>query len=122
MTHNTIVHFEIPAKNIERLKEFYSNCFNWKFEMASVPGIEYWLIQTGSIGETIGGGMYKKTGENDLPRNFISVDDIDAGIEKFKKAGGSEVVGKQEIPGEGWSFIGKDPEGNPIALFEPAKK
>lgn len=84
--------------------------------------MEYWLIQTGPPGETIGGGMYKKMDDDDFPRNFIRVDNIDAGIEKFKNAGGSEVIGKQEIPGEGWSFIGKDPEGNPIALFEPMKK
>lgn len=122
MTHRTVVHFEIPAKNIDRLKDFYSTCFDWKFEKARVPGMEYWLIRTGPPGETIGGGMYKKMDDNDLPRNFIGVDSIDEAIEKFRKAGGSEVVGKQEIPGEGWSYIGKDPEGNAIALFEPKRK
>lgn len=122
MTHRTIVHFEIPAKNIDRLKEFYSSCFDWKFERAQIPGMEYWLIRTGPPGETVGGGMFAKMDDNDLPRNYIGVDSIDEAIEKFNKAGGTMVVGKQEIPGEGWSYIGKDPEGNLIALFEPMRK
>ena len=42
--------------------------------------------------------MHKKMGESDRPRNFIGVDEIDPAIEKFKAAGGVEVVGKQEVP------------------------
>jgi len=62
--------------------------------------------------------MYRKMGEDDRPRNFIGVDKIDEAIERFKAAGGSEIVGKQEVPGQGWSFIGADPEGNALALWE----
>ncbi len=65
--------------------------------------------------------MYKRSGPEDRPRNYIGVDKIDEAIAEFKSAGGSEVVGKQEIPGQGWSFIGADPEGNFIALFEPMR-
>jgi predicted enzyme related to lactoylglutathione lyase len=50
----------------------------------------------------------------------IGVDKIDKHIEAFKDAGGREVVGKMEVPAMGWSFIGADPEGNLIALFETA--
>lgn len=84
--------------------------------------MEYWLIRTGPPEETVGGGMYAKMDVNDLPRNYIGVDSIDEAIKKFKSAGGTETVGKQEVPGVGWSFIGRDPEGNPIALFETIRK
>lgn len=119
MVVHTIVHFEIPATNAPRLVKFYSDVFGWKFEHAPMPGMEYWLISTGPRGKSVGGGMYPKMGPDDLPRNYILVEKIDAAIEAFKAAGGREVVPKTQVPDMGWSFIGADPEGNPIALWEP---
>ena len=115
----TIVHFEIAATDAEKLSQFYSKAFGWKFEKAPMPGMDYWLISTGPRGKSVGGGMYRKMGPDDRPRNFIHVDQIDDAIATFKSAGGSEIVGKMEVPGMGWSFIGADPEGNHIALWEP---
>jgi len=119
MVTRTVVHFEIPAHDAAKLSKFYSDVFGWKFEKVSMPGMDYWLITTGPRNKSVGGGMYLKTGPQDLPRNFIGVDDIDKAIEAFEAAGGSEMAGKMEVPNMGWSFIGADPEGNPIAMFEP---
>jgi predicted enzyme related to lactoylglutathione lyase len=83
-----------------------------------MPGFDYWLISTGPRGKSVGGGMYKKEGQDEKPRNFIGVENIDAAIQEFKGAGGTEVVGKAEVPGQGWTFIGADPEGNTIALWQ----
>jgi len=42
---HTIVHFEIPARDVEKLKKFYSKLFGWKIE--KVPGpMEYWTVMT----------------------------------------------------------------------------
>jgi uncharacterized protein len=113
----TIIHFEIPANDVESLRKFYSAVFGWKFEKAPMTGMEYWVITTGPQGKSVGGGMYKKVA-HEGPRNFIAVADIDEAVRKFSKAGGREIVGKQEVPGMGWSYIGTDPEGNTIALWE----
>src|SRR5438309_4432241 len=118
MVTKTIVHFEIPANEVERLSGFYRTVFGWKFEKAKMPGFDYWLISTGPRGKSVGGGMYKKEGQDEKPRNFIGVENIDAAIQEFKGAGGTEVVGKAEVPGQGWTFIGADPEGNMIALWQ----
>lgn len=118
MVIKSIVHFEIPADDAEKLSKFYADTFGWKFEKAQMPGMEYWMISTGPRRRSIGGGMYKKAGPDDRPKNFINVDDIDAAIVTFKANGGRELVGKQEVPTMGWSFIGADPEGNTIALWE----
>lgn len=114
----TIVHFEIPANDPENLSKFYSEVFGWKFEKSPMEEMDYWLITTGPRGKSVGGGMYKKTASSEGPRNYIGVDKIDKHIEAFKSAGGKELVGKMEVPKRGWSFIGADPEGNVIALFE----
>ena len=65
--------------------------------------------------------MYPKQGENDRPRFYINVEDIDMHTERFKNAGGTVTVEKQEVPGFGWSVMGMDPEGNLIGLFQPAQ-
>lgn len=122
MVTKTIVHFEIPAGDPERLSKFYADVFGWKFQKEPMGGMDYWLIRTGPTNKSVGGGMYKKTSNDELPRNYIQVDRIDSAIELFKSAGGKEVVGKEEIPGRGWSFIGLDPEGNFVGLYEAARR
>ncbi|MGD1836840.1 MAG: VOC family protein, partial [Nitrososphaeraceae archaeon] len=37
----TIVHFEIPARDIQRAKNFYKNLFSWKFEKIIADKSEY---------------------------------------------------------------------------------
>ncbi|MCL5067084.1 MAG: VOC family protein [Thaumarchaeota archaeon] len=122
MVVKTIVHFEIPADDVERLTKFYGDVFGWKFKNASMPGMDYWLISTGPRGKSVGGGMYKKMGQDEKPRNYIGVNSVDESTEALKKAGGQILVEKQEIPGFGWSVIATDPEGNPIALFQPTMR
>ena len=122
MVIKTVVHFEIPASDVEKLSKFYTEVFAWKFRKVPMPDFDYWLISTGPQGKSVGGGMYKKMGPNDGPRNFIQVNDIDSSIAEFKNAGGAEMMGKQQVPGEGWTFLGKDPEGNVVGLFQSLPK
>ena len=81
-------------------------------------GMDYWMIRTGPQNGSVSGGMYKKQMDMETPRNYIGVTDIDEAISTFLGAGGREMVGKQEIPEMGWSFIGDDPEGNMIGLYQ----
>lgn len=118
----TIVHFEIPANDLDSLSRFYAEVFGWEFTKTEMPGMDYRRIRTGPEGKSVGGGMYPRMGPDDRPRNFVWVEEIDPAIARFKAAGGSEIVGKMEVPGMGWSFIGADPEGNPIALWQPAMR
>ncbi|MFC1487458.1 hypothetical protein ACFLRN_07230 [Thermoproteota archaeon] len=43
---HTIIHFEIPADNVEELGEFYSKLFDWKIIHSPVEDMNYWVIQT----------------------------------------------------------------------------
>ena len=95
--------------------------FGWKFEKTPMGGMDYWMITTGPTeGGTAGidGGMYKKQMDVEMPRNYIAVDKIDQAIAAFIAAGGKQIVEKMEVPGIGWSYIGVDPEGNAMGLFE----
>jgi uncharacterized protein len=114
------VHFEIPVTDAEKMSRFYSDLFDWKFDKQAMSGMEYWMIETTGRGpEHLGGGMYPKMGnETDKPRFYVGVEDIDAHTNRFRDAGGTVLVEKQEVPGFGWSVIGTDPEGNVVGLFQ----
>jgi len=104
------------------MSRFYSELFDWKFNKQAMPGMDYWMIETTGTGpEHLGGGMYPKQNENDRPRFYINVEDIDMHTERFKNAGGTVTLEKQEVPGFGWSVMGMDPEGNLVGLFQPAQ-
>jgi uncharacterized protein len=119
MTSRTIVHFEIPAKNLKKLSRFYRKAFGWKFKDSGMTGMRYLLISTGPRSKSVRGGMYERSGPKDRPRNYVGVRQINVAIRQFLAAGGKPVVPKTEVPGVGWTFIGADPEGNPIAIFAP---
>jgi predicted enzyme related to lactoylglutathione lyase len=124
MVDHTIVHFEIPAKDVEKLKKFYSELFGWKIYRPPGP-IEYWMIETVPVDEQgmtsrpgVNGGMYKKDQPQLKPVNYILVEDIDEYIQKIEDLGGTILRGKQEVPGIGWIALCLDPEGNSIAIME----
>ena len=126
---HTIVHFEIPAKDVEKLMKFYSGVFGWKIQKTGGEmgeGIEYWLIQTVPVDERmtptrpgVNGGMYKKTDKKMKVVNYISVESADDYIAKIKKQGGKIITPKQEVPQVGWVAIAEDPEGNQFAILQP---
>jgi predicted enzyme related to lactoylglutathione lyase len=123
---NTVIHFEIPADDVERLKAFYEGLFNWKFIYSEMPGMPYWIIQTVPTDEEgmlleqgVNGGLYQKQNELQKPTNWIHVENIENKISKLIELGGKIVVPRMEIPGVGWTVVGVDPEGNQIALLQP---
>jgi predicted enzyme related to lactoylglutathione lyase len=122
MVVKTIVHFEIPADDVASLSKFYSDIFGWKFKETPMGEMTYWMISTGPNGKSVPGGMYKKMGGDERPRNYIQVQAIDDAISRFSGAGGKELMGKQEVPNVGFTYIGTDPEGNVVGLHEPTRK
>ena len=124
---HTIVHFEIPGEDVEKLKQFYTGVFGWKIEKAPGP-MEYWLIRTVPTDDKgmlqrpgVNGGMIKKQNPEHKPVNYIAVESIDESIEKVKKLGGKIIMPKQEVPTVGWIATAIDPEGNQIALLQPTR-
>ena len=65
-----VVHFEIPADDLDRAKNFYSSVFGWKLETTPMPGGgEYTSVMTTPVDEqtqlptepgAINGGMMQR--------------------------------------------------------------
>ena len=125
---HTVIHFEIPANNVEKLRKFYAGLFGWKIEKMPGP-IEYWTIGTVPVDEKmtplrpgVNGGLYKKERPENKPVNYISVESIDKCVERVKALGGKIVQLKQEVPGVGWIAVAVDPEGNQVAMLQPMQR
>ncbi len=121
---DTFVHFEIPADDPDKMMAFYRDAFGWQFQrtpMPGMPGGEYILVQTAEQGKPgMNGGMYKRTGPQDKPMNYIGVASIDNTIAKVTARGGTVLQPKMAVPGIGWAAVIADPEGNVQGIFQDA--
>jgi predicted enzyme related to lactoylglutathione lyase len=97
---NSIVHFEIPADDVERAKKFYQEALGWK--ISDPWNMMYWLVETKEKGaEGINGGLMKRMHPSQPFMNYIAVDSIDEALKKVEAAGG-----------EGGSAEERDRSGN----------
>ncbi|MGI8433555.1 MAG: VOC family protein [Nocardioidaceae bacterium] len=124
---NSVVHFEIPADNFERVHGFYSDAFGWT--MNHMPEMQYTMVSTTETNDqgmpaspgAINGGMGKRQSPtSDHPTVTIAVDDIDEAFEKISAAGGSPLGEKMAIADMGWAAYFKDSEGNVVGLWQNA--
>jgi uncharacterized protein len=130
MHHTKVVHFELPADNVERAKNFYKQVFGW--EISQYPGIEYHMVNTTAIDEktrmpkevgAINGGLAKRN--NDTNKNTvitIDVTDIEVALKNIEKLGGKTVQKKQPVADMGFTAYFKDTEGNIVGLWQSARR
>jgi len=121
---HTIVHFEIPADDVEKLRKFYGELFGWKIEKMPGP-VEYWGIATVPVDEKgmpqrpgVNGGMMKRQNPEHKPVNYIAVESVDEYVKKIEALGGRVIVPKVEVPGIGWWALALDLEGNQFAILQ----
>lgn len=123
MDHD-IIYFSIPAYNVPKIKGFYENVFGWKFKQIDKKN-DIWGIETSKTSKakapTIDGLLMKKM-PTQKPMNYVHVESVDKYTKSVKDNGGSVYLNKMSIPGAGCIAIVGDPEGNPFALWETAKR
>ncbi|OGS56075.1 MAG: glyoxalase [Euryarchaeota archaeon RBG_19FT_COMBO_56_21] len=123
-----VVHFEIPADDMKRAKEFYKKAFGWKLD--DVPGMDYTMVGTTPSNErgmpsepgAINGGMMKR---QEPVKNLvitIGVEDLEDAIDVVKKAGGKIVRHKTVVGDMGFSAYFSDTEGNLVGLWQNARR
>jgi hypothetical protein len=109
------MHFEITAKNIDRLHTFYSKVFGWKID-ANNP-FKYGMVDTGA-GSGINGGIGETTSGSEHLTVYVQVPSIDKALEQIVAAGGMIAMEKQTVPGGPTLAQFHDPAGYLIGLIE----
>jgi hypothetical protein len=113
-----VIHFEIPAQDMERAGRFYREALGWTVKGWDGP-VEYLLVGTGS-GETPGidGGILRAGELIHGVVNTASVDDLEAALARVTAAGGTIERGRQPVPGVGYMAYCRDTEGNVFGLMQ----
>lgn len=122
-----VVHFEIPADDVERAQAFYRNAFGWTIN--SVPEMHYTLVTTTAVDDNgrptepgaINGGMMAREGPINAPVITIGVDDVDQALSRIEELGGKTVRGKLDVAGMGFAAYFSDTEGNVVGLWQNAQ-
>ena len=123
-----VVHFEIPADDVERARGFYRDAFGWRID--PMPEMDYTMVSTTPSGPdgmptepgAINGGMMPRQGPVTSPVITVNVDDVDAALAKLEKLGGKTITGRQAVADMGFSAYFQDTEGNVVGLWQTARR
>ena len=121
-----IVHFEIPADDLARARQFYGSTFGWELE--DMQELDYTIVRTVPVDDrqiptepgAINGGMMKRAPDTPSPVITVQVESINDALKQVEAGGGAIVAPRQEIPGMGAFAYFKDTEGNTLGLWENA--
>jgi predicted enzyme related to lactoylglutathione lyase len=108
--HN-IEHFEIPADNVDNLKNFYTSLFGWQFEKGESQG--YWMIKNA----VISGAVMQKENPEQMSTQFVTVESIDNYIGRAQQLGAKVIKDKKEIS-EGYYAVLEDPQKNTFGIWQ----
>jgi predicted enzyme related to lactoylglutathione lyase len=110
-----IVHFELPAENLDRAKEFWGSLFGWTFNDAGVEGMRYEMTDAG--GPPPGAVYASEELAAQGPIVYFDTDDIQASVARARELGG-QAEDPAPIPGIGWFARCHDTEENRFSLFQ----
>jgi uncharacterized protein len=118
-----VVHFEVIGKDGEKLRDYYSQLFDWDFGDVVGP-TNYAVVtregNTNADGIGIGGGV--GTGPEGYDGHvtfYVEVPDVEAALAKAESLGGTRMMGPQKMS-EVEIEIGlfTDPEGHVIGVVK----
>jgi predicted enzyme related to lactoylglutathione lyase len=119
---NSVVHFEMPYDNRDRVAKFYESAFSWQMQKMGEEMGNYVLAITTESDEAgpkkpgaINGGFFEK--KPDWPMQYpsvvITVEDIKRAIKKVGSAGGTCLANRWTSPA--WENMSLSPTAKAIA-------
>jgi predicted enzyme related to lactoylglutathione lyase len=110
--------FEFSTPDPQKEIDFFKEVFGWT--IAQWGDQKYWLVTTGPTDKLGIDGAIQPPPMDNAPRvvNTITVDDVDASIERAKSAGATVVVEKTEVPKTGWLAYLVSPTGIPFGMIQ----
>ena len=130
MKKNGVVHFEIYARDAEKLAKFYSTLFDWTIE--AMPGMDYHYVKTVETDAqnmptrpgSINGGLVVRPAGFEDPGwiNYVNVESLDPAVKRAQDLGAKVMKPRAPVPGMGWFAMLVDPQGNSFAMWERDEK
>lgn len=117
---------ELNTTDYEAAWKFYSELFGWKHRSSMDMGPDggtYFMFDDAE--KKTKGGMSNMAKQMNVPAHwlhYVTVDDIDATVERIKAKGGKVLNGPMEIPGDDRIAQCQDPQGGMFAIYAHGKK
>jgi hypothetical protein len=110
-----LVHWDIEARDPERMRQFYAQMFNWSIGDAPLmpisPGIG------GPPPEALSGNIFKHEGRSGFSL-YIQVRDLRASMAQATELDGTVLSQPFDVPGGPTIAAITDPEGNRLVLVQ----
>lgn len=125
MTPHGAFHWnELMTRDVGKAKAFYADALGWTFDEMPMPdGGTYHVAMSG--GQPVGGifdlSLMDAEGAPEAWMAYISVDDIDARLEKAKAGGATVVQAPFDVPGVGRIAMLQEPGGAHIGWMTPSE-
>jgi len=113
-THGAFSWMELHSGDSAKAKDFYKSLFGWGLEDMEMPGMTYTVIANG---EDKIGGFPPMPAETARWLPYVTVDDVDARVEKAKTLGATVAMEPMSVPTVGRMATIVDPVGGVIALI-----
>jgi predicted enzyme related to lactoylglutathione lyase len=108
-----IVHFEIEARDPQKIAAFYRALFNWNIRDGMILDID-----AGIGGPEPGPAGHIRKSDRSGVTLYVQVRDIAETLARTKELGGDVVLELLQVPGGATLAAIADPEGNPITLVQ----
>lgn len=109
---------ELMTTDVEGAKAFYGELFGWTLKDEQMPELVYTMANIGE--EDAAGIMAIPEESKGMPASwggYVTVDDVDAQMDRVKKLGGSIMMPPQDIPKVGRFAVIQDPQGAILTLI-----
>jgi predicted enzyme related to lactoylglutathione lyase len=108
-----VVHWEIVAREPDRLSEFYRGLFNWEIGAGPIM-----TVNPGLGGPEPGPGGHLRQGDDRGVRLYIQVRDLTTSLAQAAELGGVVITEPFDLPGAPTLAVIHDPEGNEVMLVQ----
>ncbi|HEX2849942.1 MAG TPA: VOC family protein [Acidimicrobiales bacterium] len=108
-----VVHWEIEARDAERLRAFYADLFNWR--IGDGPILQ---IAPGLGGPDPGPAGHIRQSSRSGVTLYVQVRDLAETLARAAELGGSVLAEPFDVPGGPTLAAIVDPEGNPVTLVQ----
>lgn len=123
---NSVVHFELPADDMNRAGEFYKKAFGWEVNKVPMEGVEYSILMTTPVDEkrmptkagAINGGMMPRNIPGEGTMIVVDVPSMEEALMRIQELGGRIVLPSSAMGGMGLYARIQDTEGNIIGIWQ----
>jgi hypothetical protein len=119
----SIMWADLTVEDAPRVRDFYKDVVGWTATDVDMGGYHDYCMNQPADAKTVAGVCHARGGNAGLPPQwlvYITVQDLEASIERCVAHGGSVIAPARDYGGAGRYAVLRDPAGAAFAVFEPA--